>query len=126
MVLDTLKNLRRSRPSHPIKNSLIGINLSVFYKHSFCKQWFSTLILFTFKSCYTIMVLPSACLNIEWKQMPSYQQDLFIQGVQCVLYMVCYIYCTRRVVCFVQGVQCVLYKVCSVYCTKCSVSTLNF
>ena len=47
----------------------------------------------------------------------AYQQGLVVQGVQCVLYMVCNVYCTRCAVCIVLGVQCVLYKVCSVYCT---------
>ena len=54
----------------------------------------------------------------------AYQQQLFVHGVQCVLYNVSSVYCTRCAVCIVQsvqcvvqGVQCVLYKVCSVYCT---------
>ena len=30
------------------------------------KKWFSILSLFTFKSCYNILVLTSACLGIGW------------------------------------------------------------
>ena len=44
-----------------------------------------------------------------------------LQAVQCVLYKVCRVYCSRCAVCIVQDVQCVLYKVCIVYYTNCTV-----
>ena len=46
------------------------------------------------------------------------KQDLFVKGVQRVLFKVCSVYCTRCAMCIVQGLKCVLYKVCSVHCTR--------
>ena len=40
----------------------------------------------------------------------SHQQELVVQGKNCVLYKACSVYCT--------SVSCVLYKVCSMYCTR--------
>ena len=50
----------------------------------------------------------------------AYQQDLVEQGVQCLFYKVCRVYCTRCAVCIVHGLPYVLYKTCSMYCTRCS------
>ena len=67
----------------------------------------------------------SICIGTQLPQPTSkiyyiIQQDLVVQGVQCSLYKLGSVYCTRCDVCIVQGVQRVLYKVCIVYCTKCA------
>ena len=48
----------------------------------------------------------------------AYHQELFVQGVQYVLYKLCDVYCAWCAMYILQGVQCELYKVCSVYCTR--------
>ena len=66
MFLTMFDNSRRSKLLHNIWNSLLGTNLIIFYQHFFWKLWFSILFWYTFKSCYKIMVLTSACLCIGW------------------------------------------------------------
>ena len=51
----------------------------------------------------------------------AYQLDLILQDLQCVLYKVCGVNCTKCAVRIVKGVRCALYNVCCVYCTTCAV-----
>ena len=55
----------------------------------------------------------------------SYQQDLGLQGVQCVLEKLSGVYCTWCAVCIVQRIQCVLIKVCCLYCPRCAVCIVH-
>ena len=47
----------------------------------------------------------------------AYQQNLVVQGVKCVLYKICSVYCTN--------VPFVLYNVRNMYCTRCAVGIVQ-
>ena len=66
---------------------------------------------FVFTVMWTILCLTLNSEYLVGKTVHSaYQQDLVVQGVQCVLY--------KFDICIVQVVQFVLFKVCSVHGTK--------
>ena len=62
-----LKKRKKLICFYNILSSLLGTNLLIFYKQFFWNPWCSILSLFTFKTCYKIVVLTSACLSIGWK-----------------------------------------------------------